>query len=457
MLKLRSLNSLIVQITIVMLLGLSALMFLSLQLYSSDRQQAVRSVSTESTLQRIGALIEILYKTPDALHQEIVLVSQGLQFKISLDTSPLIFNNQRPDLSEQLQYMLRDQQINDIRIVSYYKKKGCSHQRHNRNSGRRNRQLSGSILLSPSLWLNFDSSINAQVEKISLKTIFILIALTLIILLSMAWLVKRALKPIAKLAIAAERIGSERDFCALAEQGPSEILPTIRAFNNMQQHLSTFIEDRGKMLAAISHDLRTPITSLRLRLEFIEPSPDQHQMLNTLKQMEDMIQATLRFARDDAQKEKKQRCDINTLLSTICQERQEQGISIKLQCPDNLIFRVWPLAIRRVIENLINNSLSYAKDENGIVNISIYCILKDEKLQIKVCDQGKGIAEKDFEEVFKPFVRLDKARDVSDASVGLGLAISRSIVQAHAGTLCLSNNPKGGLCATICLPILDKN
>ncbi|AGH82188.1 hypothetical protein PCNPT3_11260 [Psychromonas sp. CNPT3] len=456
MLKLRALNSLIVQISIVMLLGLSALMLLSMQLYSSDRQQALRSVSSESTLQRISALIEVLNKTPQSLHPEIVQVSQGIGFKLSLDSLPVILINRSLDLSQQLQQNLSEDRIFDIRIIAYDRKNHHKRKRHNKKRSRRNSQLSGSVLLGPSLWLNFDSTINAQTENVSLKTILILISLTFIILMSMAWLVKRALKPLDKLALAAKKIGIERDFSALAEQGPSEILPTIRAFNQMQQHLSTFIEDRSNMLAAISHDLRTPITSLRLRLEFIAPSADQRQMLATLTQMQDMLQATLRFSRDEAQKEKKQRCDINTLLSTICYERQEQGVSINLDCPEKVIFKVWPLALRRVIENLINNSLTYAKDENGLVSISIVCTLKAKQLKIQVIDQGSGIAEKDFEEVFKPFVRLDKARDTSDANVGLGLAISRSIVLAHAGTLRLSNNASGGLCATILLPLLDE-
>jgi signal transduction histidine kinase len=271
----------------------------------------------------------------------------------------------------------------------------------------------------------------------------------------MIWVIKRALLPIKALAVSAKRVGTEREFLDMPLKGPSEIIPTIMAFNTMQSQLSSFIDDRTKMLAAISHDLRTPITSLRLRLEFIEEGQDKQQMLATVSQMEAMIKSTLNFAKEDAQKEAKQNVEIVSLLESIIDDYRAQGADIELTSPDKLVFRLWPSAIRRVIENLINNSLRYGTGSDGNVNIIVECLQTQDHLIIKILDQGKGIEEGSLAEVMKPFVRLDKARDTSESSVGLGLAISQSIIQSHGGTLLLSNNKTGGLCVEISLPCMS--
>ena len=126
-------------------------------------------------------------------------------------------------------------------------------------------------------------------------------------------------------------------------------------------------------------------------------------------------------------------------------------IDIKLNSADKLVYRLWPIAFRRVIENIINNSIAYGKDEQGEVHISIDAYIDNQQLKLSLADTGKGIDESKFAEIIKPFVRLDKARGTQDSSVGLGLAISQSIVQAHAGQLSFSNQTTGGLRVDICL------
>ncbi len=451
------------QISLIMLLGVLLILSVSIQLYSGDRQRALDFVSSDSTLERVSSLIAILGDTPVNLHNDIISASQGRGFYLSLDAQPVIEVISLSPLTTKLKGLISDVKIKDIRIVSASIKrpsrnKVLRHKRHEstwpkmKKRPRYNVKLTGSIQLADQRWLNFSSAIDKKASALPLKTILLFIFSTLLILITMAWTVKRALKPIERLAIAAKKIGNERDFNNIPEIGPSEVLPAISAFNQMQTSLSDFIDDRSKMLAAISHDLRTPITSLRLRLEFIEESEDKQRMLETVNQMEKMLKATLDFAKDDAQKESKQDLEVVSLLTTICDDYRDRGIDINFKSADKLIFRLWPVAFRRVIENLINNSIAYGKDMSDEVHITVEISLKNEGLILSLSDTGEGIDEKLFEEVIKPFVRLDKARDTQDSSVGLGLAISHSIIQAHAGEMTFSNLIAGGLKIEIKLP-----
>lgn len=458
-------KSLVGQISLVMLIGVLLVVSVTMRFFSDDRQRALNYISSDSTLERVSSLVTILNSTPIDLHDDLIRASQSRGFRLSLGTRAVVKNSAAPVLVDKLKGLLSDSDVEDIRIVTsdikFFERKKNSNSSHEetqrlerKRKDKTKTKLTGSVLLNGQHWLNFRSSVNDEAWNVPVQTIAWVMLFTLLILVSMAWIVKRALKPIETLAIVAKKVGSERDFKNINEVGPSEVIPAISAFNKMQANLSTFIDDRSKMLAAISHDLRTPITSLRLRLEFIEPGDDQKRMLETVHQMEKMLKATLDFAKDDAQKEAKQDLEVISLLTTICDDYRDRNIDIKLISADKLIFRLWPVAFRRVIENIINNSLVYGKDDADEVHVSIEVSLVEGNLIIAISDTGKGIDESLFDEVIKPFVRLDKARDTQDSSVGLGLAISHGIIQAHSGEMAFSNLPTGGFNVEISLPRL---
>lgn len=454
-------KSLIGQISLVMLLGVLLILSVTLRFFNDERQRALNFVSSDRTFEQVGSLINILDKTPIEMHRDIIRASQSRGFRLSLSNRAVVKGSGSLVLQQKLKVLLSDSAVQDIRIVAADIKFKDKNKDAKYNSSKRDERkkfdgiktkLTGSVLLADDYWLNFRSGINTQASKVAVNTLMWVVLYTLVILVVMAWVIKRALKPIETLAVVAKKVGSERDFSTITEVGPSEILPAISAFNQMQANLSTFIDDRSKMLAAISHDLRTPITSLRLRLEFIEPGEDQRRMLETVHQMEKMLKATLDFAKDDAHKEAKQELEVVSLLTTICDDYRDRDIDIQLTSVDKLIFRLWPVAFRRVIENVINNSIAYGKNEAGEVHVAINVSLVDENLLIEISDSGKGVDESLFAEVVKPFVRLDKARDTQDSSVGLGLAISHGIVQAHAGEMTFSNVESGGFKVQIRLP-----
>jgi len=449
-------NSLIGQISLIMLIGVLLILSVTMRFFSDDRQRALNFVSSDSTLERVSSLVKMLNNTPIALHDDLISASESRGFRLSLGSEAVVKKNSSPVLVNKLKLLLLESEVEaeDIRIVAANIRfsDGQKGQKRKYVPKHFNTKLTGSVLVAGQQWLNFRSAIDSEATSLPFKTILWVALFTVLILITMAWTVKRALKPIETLAVVAKKVGNERDFKNITEVGPSEVIPAISAFNQMQENLSTFIDDRSRMLAAISHDLRTPITSLRLRLEFIEPGEDQNRMLETVHQMEQMLKATLDFAKDDAQKEAKQELEVISLLTTICDDYRDRGIDIQLMSEDKLIFRLWPVAFRRVIENIINNSIAYGRDESGEVHITVEVSLSTENLMIAISDTGQGIEESLFDEVIKPFVRLDKARDTQDSNVGLGLAISHSIVQAHAGKIRFKNLPAGGLNIEILLP-----
>lgn len=260
--------------------------------------------------------------------------------------------------------------------------------------------------------------------------------------------VNRILRPTTALTDAAERMSRGERIDPLSLQGPDEIREIARAFNDMHERTTRFVDERTRMLAAISHDLRTPLTSLELQAAMLPDSAERSELLRTLEEVREMINETLRFANHDAHSEASETVELGALLEEICQRHRSLGHSIKLDASNPVAYRCSPLAMRRALDNLIVNSVRHGH------HVSV--MLRDEGVDgvcIDIADDGPGIAEDMLERVFEPFFQLDEARHrESGSSVGLGLAIARDCVQAHGGHLKLRNRTEGGLQACITLP-----
>jgi signal transduction histidine kinase len=255
----------------------------------------------------------------------------------------------------------------------------------------------------------------------------------------------RLTRPLKELAEAAAALGRGESTAKLDEKGPREVLDTIRAFNDMQERLTRFVLDRTKMLAALGHDLRTPITSLRLRAEFIEDDEVRQKVLETLDEMVEMAEATLSFAREEAAQEKTRLVDVGALISTVCADLADTGLPI--ECPDagSFTIRCRPLGLKRALRNILENGVAYGRQ----ARVSVEHRRGD--VSIIVDDDGPGIPDADMERVFSPFVRLENSRNAETGGVGLGLAIARSIIRNHGGDIYLKNRPEGGLRVILCL------
>ncbi|MCK1736159.1 HAMP domain-containing protein [Bradyrhizobium sp. 138] len=252
-------------------------------------------------------------------------------------------------------------------------------------------------------------------------------------------------QPLRRLAVAADALGRGQEIVPLPETGPDDIRRTAEAFNRMQARLHRFVDDRTKMLAAIGHDLRTPLTSLRLRAEFVRDEDIREKMLSTLSEIQTMTEATLAFAREDATAENTRSVELSALVESLCHDLAELGHDVSFSNGQKIGYSCRPDALRRACRNLIENAIRYG--ERARVSLG----RRADNIEIIVSDDGPGIPDSAREQVFTPFFRIENSRNRETGGVGLGLSIARTIVRHHGGDIVLTNGPKG-LYAVISLP-----
>ncbi len=261
--------------------------------------------------------------------------------------------------------------------------------------------------------------------------------------------VLKATRPLTLFATAAERLGVDVNAEPLADEddGPSEVRRATQAFNTMQTRIRRFIHDRTQMLAAISHDLRTPLTRMRLRAEFIDDDIQRRKMLSDLDEMESMIGATLIFARDDASNEPIASVDVAAIIAALCGDQCAIGRDVSYSGPDTLAVSTRPLALKRAISNFLDNAVQYGKAARVVVTHGV------SEFAVHIDDDGPGIPLGDKERVFAPFIRLESSRSRQTGGTGLGLTIARNAVRSMGGDVELINRPEGGLRVRVTLPI----
>jgi signal transduction histidine kinase len=254
------------------------------------------------------------------------------------------------------------------------------------------------------------------------------------------WAVRRLTRPVGALAAAAERLGRDVNAPALPEDGPHEIAVAARAFNTMAGNIRRFVADRTLMLAAIGHDLRTPITRLRLRAELLDDENQRARMLADLAEMEGMIGATLAFARDDAAQEPALPLDLAALVRTVLDEAADsrEGAVTAYAGPERMVLPLRPVAMKRALANLVGNALAYGGAARATLSRAPGEVL------LLIEDDGPGIPEDQLEQVFEPFRRLEASRNRETGGTGLGLTIARSIIRAHGGDVRLQNRTAAG-------------
>lgn len=260
------------------------------------------------------------------------------------------------------------------------------------------------------------------------------------------WASRRLTAPLARFAAAAERLGLDPEAPALPEDGPKELRAATRAFNLMQERLARFVADRTQMVAAMSHDLRTPLTRLRLRAELVDDEDMQRRMLADLDEMQAMIDATLAFARDDAKREPRGPIDLAVMLQSLCDDRVDAGQAATYDGPLHLTVYGRPVALRRALANLIDNALAYGGAARATLRADA------DGATAEIADDGPGIPPDQMEKVFQPFYRIDASRSRDTGGVGLGLSTARTIMRGHGGDVTLRNREGGGLTAVVTIP-----
>ncbi|MEP3245781.1 MAG: ATP-binding protein [Sneathiella sp.] len=299
-----------------------------------------------------------------------------------------------------------------------------------------------SIEMENGKWLNLRTNPELEEGVLLIPVVFSAI-LSLLGVTLMSWIaVKKIMRPLAVLTDAVERFGRGEEVAPLDTSAARELSSTIQTFNDMQERLGRFIRDRTRMLASISHDLRTPITSLRIRTEFVTDPDLQGKMVQTLEDMQTMVEASLAFARQESFEEASQEIDLIEILQTLSTDIPDVEFSCELA---SFSYLCRPVSLKRAIRNLLDNAVQYG--ERAVVSLSQ--TLSD--IEIVIRDYGPGVPEDDLDQIFEPFVRLDKARNTETGNVGLGLSIARTIIHNHGGKIKASAG-KPGLKVTITLP-----
>lgn len=327
---------------------------------------------------------------------------------------------------------------------------GFAENRHDRSHNRSGDTAIVLLRLSDKSWLKFTAeNLRVRQSRFTAAILSIFVFAGGIALLAV-WVSRRVTAPLGQFAAAAGRIGTDVNASPMAESGPSEIRTAARSFNRMQERIRRFVDDRTLMLAAISHDLRTVLTRLRLRVEYIEDEEQRSKALADLNDMQTMLESTLSFAREDAAVEESTPVDISGLVQTICDEKADTGAAVSAAGHRRLVAACRPVAVRRALENLVDNAVLYGGEATVTLSET------EEGVLIEISDRGPGIPESEHEAVFAPFYRLEGSRSRQTGGTVLGLSVARTIARRHGGDITLHDRPGGGLIARFILPRGDE-
>jgi len=275
--------------------------------------------------------------------------------------------------------------------------------------------------------------------------LFLVVSISLFTVLA----ARRFAGPIKQLAMAVRDFGINPQAPAIPESGPRELRQVIRTFNEMKAQIQKFVSYRTMMLAAISHDLRTPLTRMRLRGEFIEDAEQQQRLFRDVDEMQAMIDGALAFFRDDAVSEPSTPFDLANVLLTIGNDYADQQIEIGYEGPAHAAYQGRPFALKRAFSNLVENALEYATPP------SIELLREPNAYVVLIRDRGPGLPDHALANIFLPYYRVEKSRNRNTGGVGLGLCVAQAIVQGHGGEIRLRSPRSGGLEARIVLPLIS--
>ena len=273
----------------------------------------------------------------------------------------------------------------------------------------------------------------------------LVLALQLALLLLCTWVaVRMAIRPLTQLADAVEQLDPNAPSPPLDENGPREVAYAARAVNTLQGRIAAYLKERMHLLAAISHDLQTPITRMKLRVEQMEVSAERESMWSDLNEMQHLVREGVAYARSmEGSREAPCRVNLDAFLDSLVLDYQDSGQAVSLEGHSGVLLETRPYALRRVLSNLIDNALKFAGSAHLQVQNS------DGSVCLQVLDDGPGIDEAELEEVFKPFYRVESSRNRSTGGTGLGLAIALQLSESLGTRLSLRNREGGGLCAQL--------
>ncbi len=468
------------------LLLLAALIFsqiVNIFLLGRERQFALANLARDNALWRTANVVQLLEATPPKLQKQVLRTVSNSRTRFTIGDTPVVAKTGGDESMEARLAAYLKRKLDhgrQARVAVIYDdrfQEGIGDNWHDRRGappdgrepnprgsmdamhGRRDNffkkhrwfslkgvRLFAAIELKSGKWLNIES--NFRLPKPSLVPILLPIVIMALLTILIIWVcVYRLTKPLRTLEAAANDLGRGADVKPLKEAGPAEVRAVTRSFNQMQERLTRFISDRTRMLAAISHDLRTPITSMRIRAEFIDDDEDRERMITTLDEMQAMVEETLAFTREDSKQEELRSVDLGGLLESITNDQEDMGNQVSVEAQTRVVLKCRPMSLKRAFQNLIGNAIRYGEEAEVSFRTD------EAHAEVRIADKGPGIPQNRLEDVFEPFVRLEESRNEGTGGIGLGLAITRSIIHAQGGTIRLENGEEKGLIAIVRLPL----
>jgi signal transduction histidine kinase len=451
-----------------LILGLLVMLVITLVVMAQNRAENGRMVGFLHLAERVSSISRAIAGEEPARRQGLASVLSHPGLSVAVEPSPrasepVASDEELAEMEDILEGQLADAGIADVRVERRGRLEAAPPETTSHfgaNPGPVGRVLSdiearsasngayiASLELNDGSWVNFAIAIAPQSALWRMDTVLIGGFLIALVLAVSIWWLRHLTAPYELLASAAERLGRDVNAPPLSEEGPREVREASRAFNRMQERLRRVIEGRDQLAAAMSHDLRTPITRLRLRADYVADGDQRSRMQADLDEIEVITRSVLAFASETARPEQRETVDMISLLETICDDTPGASLLLPDGLPPRIAILAQPVALRRCAQNLIDNAVKYG----GEANVTL--IVEPGALRIRVEDRGPGIPPDELENVFRPFRRLETSRNRETGGTGLGLTIARTFARAHGGDVALANRPEGGLRADLVLPV----
>jgi signal transduction histidine kinase len=418
----------ILLLTVVIEFGASTLLYERASRYSV-REDEARRLAEHLVIAR-KLIAERPWQERPAMAQELTTDRYDVRWAPSLPPPPR--------LAAELVEMRRQ-------IIAWEPELAATDLRMQLDSPGRSSLVAGGLSLPDGSWLYFSTRAIGETWVLTIGRVVLALVPAVALLVVGGLLIRRTLKPLGTLAHAAGRFGTGEEII-LTEAGTGEVRRVIRAFNEMQNRIHNLIADRTQALAAVGHDLRTPLSRLQLRIEAVDEPELRDALGGDVAEMEAMVASLLAYLGGETDPEAPVRTDLAVLLATAADDFADRGFPVRYEGPEHCEMAIRPMGLKRAIGNLIDNAIHYG----GKADISL--AVEGDRVAIRVEDEGPGIPEDQMEAALTPFTRLDPARGRNTLGLGLGLAIVLRAVEHEGGTLRLINRSTGGLCAEIMLP-----
>ncbi|MBC7950496.1 MAG: HAMP domain-containing protein, partial [Rhodospirillaceae bacterium] len=441
---------------LVLLVGLTVSHLLSTAVYSTDRQTAVLEANESQFADRVASVARLLEHSNQEQRRELVQVLNSPILTVSWTLDPAFPHDHEESrelstVRSALAPYFGEVEKERIHVID--RNAGDLFTDHTSPNGifdwnalarlahsmPENQTIQVSLQLNDGSWANFGLTLVRSASFWSHRSILSTLIMALGVALFSALATRWIGRPLATFAHAADRLGRDVNAPPLPPGGPKEVRSAAKAFNEMQGRIRRFVDDRTRMLAAISHDMRSPITRLRLRAEMLPDGEARTRMLADLDEMGAMVSSTLEFAKGEETDERVQTIDLAATLEAICDNTTDMGFVAEYEWTGRLVCDCRPLALKRALANLVENAARYGE------KATVYAARVGRDVQILIEDVGPGIPDDSMEKVFTPFYRIEPSRSRKTGGIGLGMTVSRTIIRAHGGDIALENKPEGGL------------